>query len=209
MRDWGRLDRFYEELKKDVYKQPDEKGRIDISKRIIDAAPVQYEGLSILDVGCGEGYAQELFTACKKYIGITADPTEYEMGKLKGRNVMKMDFNFLVFQFRFDLIFSSHALEHSPFPLLTLMEWHDFADKLLIINPNPEHYGYIGKNHYSVMTAPQLRWLLRRAGWHVVWQDEDKTDLAYLCERRERIGSEGWANDPLPYEIYEMDRDNL
>lgn len=208
MRDWNKFDKFYGELLGDIYRQPDEEGRIEISRDIISSVPLALSDMAVLDVGCGEGYAQELFTPCKSYTGITASLDEYQKGKELGRNILLSDYNFMPFQIKFDLIFSSHALEHSPFPLFTLMEWHEFAEYLLLINPNPKHYGYIGKNHYSVMPVQQLRWLLRRAGWKVIWMKETDTDLAYLCHNEKRVGSEGWAETLTP-QIYEEDRDNV
>ena len=38
------------------------------------------------------------------------------------------DYNFLEYPDNsFDLVFSRHSLEHSPFPVLTLMEWYRVA----------------------------------------------------------------------------------
>lgn len=203
--DWSILESFYEELiKNDVYVQPDEGGRTKISKSIISSAPIS-ELKTVLDVGCGLGYAQELFEGME-YVGITASQKEHEIATGLGRSVFLMDYNFIRFDRNFDLVFSSHSLEHSPFPVLTLMEWHRVGSHLLLIVPNPEHYGYIGKNHYSVSESQQIRWWLRRAGWKVLWNKSTNTDLAYFAKREARIGSEGWTE--LSTEIYEADRDD-
>ena len=81
--------------------------------------------------------------------------------------------------------FPRHSLEHSPMPLLTLMEWHRVARQyLMLIVPNPDYYTYIGKNHYAVMDKQQLSWLLRRAGWRVVAKDfSEFTELRFLCNK--------------------------
>ncbi len=203
--DWYILEKFYKELiDNDVYEQPNEEGRTEISKEIISEAPVG-ELKTILDVGCGYGYAQDLFPGME-YIGITASEREYEEARKSGRPVFVMDFNAIRFSRQFDLIFSSHSLEHSPFPVLTLMEWHRVASNLLLIVPNPQHYGYIGKNHYSVSEPQQIRWWLRRAGWKVIWNKVTSTDLAFFATREPRIGAEGWTE--LNTDVYEADRDN-
>jgi len=205
MRDWRKIDQLYSELMLDVYPQPDEGGRIEITRSIVQQAPIS-ECHTVLDLGCGEGYAAELLTG-KFVVGVTALHDEAERGRQAGRSVHVDDFNFLS-EPRFDMIFASHVLEHSPFPLITLMLWTELSNNLLLIAPNPEHYGYIGKNHYSVMPAPQLRWILRRAGWMVAWHMETKTDLAFFCKNFPRVGSEGWAPG-LSEGIYKADRDNL
>jgi SAM-dependent methyltransferase len=206
MRDWYYFDKYYEELvNQDVYEQPDETARTDISKLMISEAPL--EGVkSVLDVGCGCGYAQDLFPDTD-YLGITCSEDEYKKARELNRIVFYMDYNFIRLGREFDLVFSSHSLEHSPFPLLTLMEWHRVGKNLLLIVPSPDHYGYIGKNHYSVATPQQMRWWLRRAGWKVVWRKTTSTDLAYFATREVRVGSEGWA-DGLDVKVYENDRDN-
>ncbi len=205
MMDWYYVEKYYQELtKQDVYEQPDEDGRIEISRDIVCSAPIG-EIKSVIDVGCGYGYAQDLFPSMD-YVGITASPEEYKKAREMSRIVFYMDYNFIRFGREFDLVFSSHSLEHSPFPLLTLMEWHRVGRNLLLILPNPKHYGYIGKNHYSVSEPQQVRWWLRRSGWRVTWNKETSTDLAYLATREPRIGSEGWSN--LNTKIYEADRDD-
>jgi SAM-dependent methyltransferase len=205
MRDWYYFDKFYAELtEQDVYEQPDETGRIAISKSVIEEAPIGNIE-SVLDVGCGYGYAQELFPNTD-YVGITCSEEEYKKARELGRVVLYADYNFIRLGREFDLVFSSHSLEHSPFPLLTLMEWHRVGENLLLIVPNPEHYGYIGKNHYSVATSQQVRWWLRRAGWKVVWSKNTGTDMAFFANRLPRIGSEGWSE--IDYDVYIADRDN-
>ena len=202
--DWSILDGFYNELKQDVYEQPDEEGRIGVSRDIIASAPIQ--GLkTVLDVGCGQGYAQELFIGME-YIGITLSEKEHREAVKLGRAVLEMDYNLIRLGRYFDLIFSSHALEHSPLPLLTLMEWHRVGRNLLLIVPNPKHYGYIGRNHYSVSEPHQIRWWLRRAGWKVIWKKITDTDIAYYANRMPRIGFEGWSK--LEHDIYIADRDD-
>lgn len=94
-----------------------------------------------------------------------------------------MDFNFLVWQDEtFDLVWSRHTLEHSPFPLITLMEWRRVTKAtgfLALIMPAPEPEGFWtvhGRNHYSVLPKENVEWLLRRAGWHILQFDNSLTN---------------------------------
>ena len=206
MRNWNNINRLYEQLLQDSYPQPDEEGRTEITKSIVDSAPI-LDMKTILDLGCGEGYAADLFPN-KFYTGVTISKEDAAKGISKGRNILVEDFNFSEPVYPFDLIFSSHSLEHSPFPLITLMVWKELGKNLLLISPNPDHYGYVGRDHFAVMPAPQLRWLLRRAGWKVTWKIETATDLAFLCENVPVLGSEGWASS-LTEEIYRSDKENL
>jgi ubiquinone/menaquinone biosynthesis C-methylase UbiE len=84
-----------------------------------------------------------------------------------------MDFTFLEYPDNYvDLIFARHSLEHSPMPLITLMEWARVSQNWLgIVLPAPEWYTYRGLNHYSVMNMEQIHNLLDVAGWNVMWED--------------------------------------
>jgi SAM-dependent methyltransferase len=206
MRDWIFLDRFYQELLDDIYPQPDEQGRIDITKEVINRFPEIQAVTSVLDVGCGEGYLADLLSDQVSYCGVTLSQQDFDRAISLKRNVILDDFNFLN-GIHAELVFASHALEHSPIPLLTLMEWHQVSTKYLcLISPNPDYYTYIGRNHYSVFNHQHLRWLLRRSGWLVIKEYITATDIAFLCQKMDRISYEGWASIPLPYEIYELDR---
>ena len=206
-RDYTYFDKYYEELLGDVYAQPTDSGHTKLSNEVIREWIFPLHISSVLDVGAGEGDAQTLFE--QKGIGYTgialgADVTK---GKKKGHNLVEGDFNFIGYT-GFDLIFSRHSLEHSPFPIITLMEWHRVSNKYLcLVVPNPEHYKYVGRNHYSVANAVQTHWWLRRAGWKT--EKFSKTDEEYwfLCEKKERISYEGWADAPLDAGIYEFERD--
>lgn len=71
----------------------------------------------------------------------------------------------------FDLIFARHVLEHSPFPIITLMEWHRVAKKkgwMCLVAPAPHYWLSGGRNHYSIVPLKNLEWWLRRSGWEPV-----------------------------------------
>lgn len=176
MRDWTHHDQYINKLYGEIYPQPEDAGHTRLARNAINRWMSRMTTCtSVLDVGCGTGFCQPMFERWNvKYEGICLGE-DYLVAQNLGRNVKKMDFNFLEYPDNsVDLIFSRHSLEHSPMPLLTLMEWHRVAGSWLgIILPAPEWYTYLGKNHYSVMNMDQIRNLLDVAGWNILWENVD------------------------------------
>ena len=192
IRDYSKFDEHYAELLKDIYEQPNDEGHSRMAEEIISKwMPRLRDIKNVLDVGCGTGFCSQYFKNYGvEYLGIAVGtPSIFPL-------IFNLDYNFTDFPDEtYDLIFSRHSLEHSPFPLLTLMEWHRIAKKyLMLILPEPESYTYVGKNHYSVMNPRQIKWLLRRAGWEIFKKDySEPTEMRYLCIKRPRLGSEGYV----------------
>lgn len=174
MRDYRRVDHYLNVLLGDVYAQPEDAGHTALTKEFIDTRISRITTAhNVLDLGCGEGFAQPMFEELgMDYTGICLGQ-DYVEATRKGRNVLKMDFSFLDFPDKsFDLLYSRHSLEHSPIPLLTLMEWHRVSRAFLAVCvPAPEHYTYRGINHYFVFNEEQLENVFDCAGWHVMWHD--------------------------------------
>ena len=178
MRDYKHLDRYLTTLASDIYPQPGEGDEHPaLSKKVIDTwMSLMTTCKSVLDVGCGEGIAQPFFERWGiEYEGVALGADVIKAQELN-RNVKKMDFHFLDYpDSSFDLVFARHSLEHSPMPLLALMEWERVSRYWLgIVLPAPEWYGYKGINHYSVMTHDQIENLVTRAGWKILWNDVDR-----------------------------------
>lgn len=174
MRDYKYIDQYISRLYQDIYEQPEDVGHTRLSQKVIDHWMSRMTTCrSVLDVGCGTGFCQPMFERWgKKYEGV-AIGLDVVTAQEKGRNVQAMDFSFLEYPDNYvDLIFSRHSLEHSPMPLLTLMEWARVATNWLgLVLPAPEWYTYTGQNHYSVMNMEQVKNLLSVAGWKVLWED--------------------------------------
>jgi len=198
MKNYTNFDRYYDELLGDVYPQLMDKGHLKNMTEIINTWVYPLEVDSVLDVGCGFGDARSIFEHfVYHYKGISLAEND---------NSFEQDFNFLGGN-KYDLIFSRHTLEHSPFPLITLMEWYRVSKKwLCLVLPNPKHYTFVGRNHYSVMDASQAAWILRRAGWKINRVSVRTDELWFLCAKKRRIGYEGWARIPVPNCIYEFER---
>jgi SAM-dependent methyltransferase len=177
MRNWNNHDSYLNELLKDIYPQPEDKGHTALAQKVIDTwMSIMTTCKSVLDLGCGTGFCQPMFERWNvEYEGICLGE-DFIHAQDNGRNVRKMDFSFLDYDDgSFDLLFARHSLEHSPMPLLTLMEWARVSRSWLgIVLPHPDWYGYRGMNHYSVMNHEQILNLLDNAGWKVLWDDVDK-----------------------------------
>lgn len=203
MRNYLFFDRYLDELQQDIYEQPEDVGHTEMATEIIDKwMPLLPDVQTVLDAGCGTGFCKFVFNKYNLgYVGI-------DTNDIAPWGFMKGDFTFSnIHDEMFDLIFSRHTLEHSPFPLITLMEWHRIARKyLMLIVPNPSHYTYSGRNHYSVLNVQQCKWLLRRAGWEIFERDySNATEMRFLCRKQPRLGYEGYINE-LTGEIQTRER---
>lgn len=180
-RNFKNINHYLNILLGDVYPQPVDEGHTRMAMEVFNKwiAPNKL-GKSVLDVGCGDtAFMREPFESLgMEYTGIAIKATNPD--------ILNMDFSFLEFgDNTFDLVFSRHALEHSPMPLLTLMEWYRVAKSFLcLILPDPEHYGWTGMNHYSVMNRDQAIWLAGRAGWRIIWEDmSEPTEIRMMFEK--------------------------
>lgn len=199
MRDYKHIDQYITKLYADIYPQPEDDGHTRIAAEAIDNWMSKMTTChSVLDVGCGTGFCQDFFQKWNvQYEGVCLGKDFLEAQKL-GRSVRQMDFNFLEYPDNsFDLVFARHSLEHSPMPLLTMMEWHRVSKNWLgVIVPTPEWFTFKGKNHYSIMNIEQIKNLLDVSGWNILWEDiHDETwdteshqtkpfEYRFMCEKK-------------------------
>ena len=185
-RNYNRIEIYLNKLEKDIYPQPVDPGHNAWAADVIEKlVPTDVE--TVLDVGCGEGFCEPIFKDKGiEWTGVTLGSADFHKARNNIRNVQHADATFLPFGAdQFDLVFARHILEHSPMPLLTLMEWNFVAKKwLLIVAPSAEYWKYYGKNHYSVLHKDQLWWLLARAGWEIFAREDfytsDKLFMDYF-----------------------------
>lgn len=169
-----RLETFLGRLNQDIYPEPQTDLHANITremfKRLMQAQPLP-QGASVLDIGCGQGVALEVFKAAGlDPVGITLG-ADAAVCRAKGLNVVEMDMAFLDFDDgRFDLVWCRHALEHSVMPYFTLSEMHRVLKPggLLYVEvpaPDTACRHQTNPNHYSVL--PKSMWieLIRRAGF--------------------------------------------
>lgn len=212
MRDYTHIDEYLNELAGDVYAQPEDEWHTQMTYEVLNQWIAGLDIVSVLDVGCGATAISEPFFREHGviYMGISLGE-DVDTARKLGKNVFDADMSFVdLTEGIFDLVWARHVLEHSPMPLLTLMEWHRIARKwLCLIMPNPTHFTYVGRNHYSVMEPHHIVWLLRRAGWKVVQHQLLDMEFRFLCEKQPRISYEGYAEIPLSKQLHEFERDTF
>jgi SAM-dependent methyltransferase len=133
----------------------------------------------ILDLGCGPGYFLDNMKerGYTNVTGVTLSPEDIDMCKQKGHRIKQYDISFLpqkdgYYDESVDFIFLRHALEHSPYPFFSLMEYNRIlkqGGKIYIEVPAPdcERPHEFNNNHYSILGATQLGALLIRAGFDI------------------------------------------
>lgn len=181
MRDYKHIDAYLDALQQDVYPQPeDDLHTIWAAESILEFTKRTKDIFSVLDVGCGEAFCQTHFEnyGCE-YVGVCVGE-DYQNARRKGRNVLDCDFTFLPFlDDSYDMVYGRHSLEHSPMPLLTLMEWRRVTRRYVaLVLPSPEHWGYGGRNHYFVLNGDQWRNLFGVAGLDVVYEHSKRYHMA-------------------------------
>jgi len=192
LRNYKNINAYLDELEEEIYPAPSDEGHTAWAKDVIDKF-LPSDVTTVLDVGCGEGFCQNLFPEKVSYTGITLGDEEYAVAMAKGHNVRMMDMNFLDFgDGSFNLLFSRHALEHSFSPLLSLLEWYRVSKKyLLLVLPAPKYWTYSGRNHYYVLNHSQWWNLFDHSGWKVIKEEifDTRNQLFldyYLPEEKDR-----------------------
>lgn len=133
----------------------------------------------IIDLGCGPGYFLDEMKE-REYTnvtGVTLSPGDISLCEGKGHRIAKYDLSFLPQKDGYhdesiDFIFLRHALEHSPYPIFSLMEYNRVlkqGSKIYIEVPAPdcERKHEWNLNHYSILGEQQLLALLNRTGFDV------------------------------------------
>jgi SAM-dependent methyltransferase len=133
----------------------------------------------ILDMGCGPGYFLDEMRKrdYTNVTGVTLSPGDIEICTKNGHTAKSYDLSFLPQKDGFydesvDFIFLRHALEHSPYPIFTLMEYNRVlkqGGKIYIEVPAPDcdRKFEFNDNHYSILGSTQLIALLKRTGFDI------------------------------------------
>jgi SAM-dependent methyltransferase len=131
----------------------------------------------ILDLGCGPGYFLDEMKS-REYtdvIGVTLSPGDIKLCEDKGHTIKKYDLSFLpqkdgYYDESVDFIFLRHALEHSPYPIFSLMEYNRVLKQggkiyIEVPAPNCDRKHEFNLNHYSILGDQMIVALLQRTGF--------------------------------------------
>ena len=193
-----------------IYEEGDSQMHKDLTRSVvekyIDPLTIQ-KNAKILDLGCGPGYFLDLMKdrGYTDLTGVTLSPGDIKICEVKGHKIAKYDFSFLpqkdgYYDESVDFIFLRQALEHSPYPIFTLMEYNRVlkqGSKIYIEVPavnQPRRHEW-NNNHYSVLGNEQLAALLNRTGFAVNTFDNFQFELNVPKDGVERVD----ANDPTTY----------
>jgi SAM-dependent methyltransferase len=149
-----------------------------VTKQYIDPLNIPKDA-KILDIGTGPGYFLDEMKerGYTNLAGVGLSPGDNKICEDKGHVIKRYDMSFLPQKDGYhdesvDFIFLRHALEHSPYPIFTLMEYNRVLKqfgKIYIEVPAPDcdrkHEWNL--NHYSILGQNQLGALLERTGFNI------------------------------------------
>lgn len=172
-RDYTYLDDYLSEIENDIY---DEEPTAHHTAAAIDATHWTLSKIpfdTVLEIGCGSAPClDELQVNGKKTCGISMGSENVSHPTLR----KDMQFTGLV-ENQFDLVVMRHVLEHSPMPLLLLMEVHRISKRYALVIVPCDHSRWIAwRNHYSVFSKQLWEKLFERAGWTIVAEQDAKFD---------------------------------
>jgi SAM-dependent methyltransferase len=165
-----------------IYDEGDSKFHEQLTKQVVETYvdPLDLpKDAHILDLGCGPGYFLDEMKE-REYTnihGVTLSPGDIAICEGKGHDIKKYDLSFLpqkdgYYDESVDFIFLRHALEHSPYPIFSLMEYNRVlkqGSKIYIEVPAPDcdRKHEFNLNHYSIFGHNQLAALLQRTGFNI------------------------------------------
>jgi len=165
-----------------IYDEGDSQMHSSLTKSVVEQYidPLNLKKDSkILDLGCGPGYFLDEMKSrgYTDLTGVTLSPGDIKICEDKGHTIKKYDLSFIPQKDGYhdesvDFIFLRHALEHSPYPIFSLMEYNRVLKqfgKIYIEVPQPgcERNHESNLNHYSILGENQLAALLVRTGFNI------------------------------------------
>jgi SAM-dependent methyltransferase len=165
-----------------IYDEGDSKMHQDLTaqvvKQYIDPLNIPKDSV-ILDMGSGPGYFLDEMKE-RDYTNVTGvglSPGDNSIAEGKGHTIKKYDLSFLpqkdgYYDESVDFIFCRHSLEHSPYPIFTLMEYNRVLKQggkmyIEMPAPNTDRRHEFNLNHYSILGENQLAALLKRTGFDI------------------------------------------
>lgn len=171
------LEGFLRRIEKEAYSEHDSGLHMALIDKMLPefARFIPDRQTRLLDVGCGQGYASLKFKELgyQQITAITLNDEDVEATRKRGIDCHKMDMTFLGFEDKiFDALWVRHALEHSPFPYLTLLEFNRVLRPegfIYFEMPMPDTPRALENwpNHYSILGEKMWTSLFNRSGFEV------------------------------------------
>lgn len=172
------LEGFLHRIQNEVYSELDSEMHMALIDKMLPefARFIPERQTRLLDVGCGQGYASLKFKELgyQQLTAITLSDEDVEATNKRGIACYKMDMSFLKFGDKmFDALWVRHALEHSPFPYLTLLEFNRVLTPggfIYIEMPKPDTPRVLENwpNHYSIFGEQMWTSLFDRSGFKTI-----------------------------------------
>jgi len=165
----------------------------EVTKTYIDPLNLPKDA-KILDLGCGPGYFLDEMKVrgYTDLVGVSLSPEDVKICEDKGHTIKKYDLSFLpqkdgYYDESVDFIFLRHALEHSPYPIFSLMEYNRVLKQggkmyIEVPAPNCERQHEFNLNHYSILGEAQLLALFMRTGFDTNIFNSIEFDLGMPAE---------------------------
>ena len=159
-----------------VYSEPDTNMHMMVMNHVIPRFVEKHnidDSKKILDIGCGQGYGMLKFAelGCTDVSGLTLSKEDADAARERGFDVAEEDMSFQsANDATYDVLFARHSLEHSPYPLLTLIEFYRILKPggiVYVEMPSPQCTRLLEEydNHYAIMGPRQWQALMKRAGF--------------------------------------------
>lgn len=172
--EWLYNSHIYDELDSQMHKVLTE----EVVKKYIDPLNLPKD-TRIIDVGAGPGYFLDEMKS-RGYTNLTGTGLSLQDIKIcedKGHTIKKYDMSFFPQSEGYhdesvDFLFCRHSLEHSPYPIITLMEYNRILKqfgKIYIEVPAPDcdRKHEFNLNHYSILGQNQWIALFLRTGFNI------------------------------------------
>lgn len=185
-----KFEKYRKQALSTVYSEPDTpefhtpliKGVVDLFLPLMELST----GSRIIDIGCGQGAFMEYMRqkGFNDLLGVTLSPEDASACEQKGFLSLQCDFSDLYVENNsVDLIWCRHALEHSPYPVFSLMEFNRVVKmgKYVYVEvpaPNLDDRNHEGNaNHYSVLGDRMWVNLFQRTGFQIIQYNQSEFSL--------------------------------
>jgi len=191
----NKFERYLKQALHTVYSEPDTPHfHTPIIHRMVDSfVPMMdlKKDSHILDIGCGQGAFMKYMVqkGFNNLIGVTLSIEDSAACEEEGFETLCCDFSDLNLKNdSVDLIWCRHALEHSPFPIFSLMEFNRILKTngfLYVEVPAPnmdDRQHENNPNHYSVLGDRMWISLFNKTGFKVVQYNQYQFELNLNCK---------------------------